>query len=243
MSGMQLDEYPERSKATATMARTATPRARPRRTHRRDLGTLVMETALALAEERGWPAVRLHDVAERLGVPPNRILERYRDLDGVADAWFRCGWEAMIAPKDPSFAEQPAKQRIETCLLAWFDVLAPHRRVTVEMLRGKMHLSHPHHWVPMIFNLSRTIHWLREAAMLPATYGTRRAQMEEVGLTGLFLVSLLVWARDDTPRQRRTRQFLRRKLNRADRLMTLLWGQGQSPAKERTNGGEVSGGR
>lgn len=183
---------------------------------------------MALGEERGWSAVRLHDVAARLDIPPNRVLEHYRDLDGVADAWFRRAWEAMLAPKAASFAARPAKQRIEACLLAWFDALAPHRRVTAEMLRGKMHLPHPHHWVPMIFNLSRTIQWLREAALLPAVYGTRRAQMEEVGLTGLFLATLLVWTRDETPGQERTRKILRRRLDRADRLMTRLWGPGRS---------------
>src|SRR5215207_4124454 len=74
------------------------------------------------------------------------------------------------------------------------------------------HLSHPHHWVPMIFSLSRTIQWLREAAQLSAVYGTRRAQREEVGLTALFLGALMIWTRDETASQARTRRFLRREL-------------------------------
>jgi hypothetical protein len=64
----------------------------------------------------------------------------------------------------------------------------------------------------MVFNLSRTIHWLREAAQLPAVYGTRRAQREEVGLTAVFLGALLVWTRDETAGQQRTKAFLRREL-------------------------------
>ena len=177
------------------MARTASTRSRSGKSRKRDVALDIVEAALGLAEERGWPAVRMHDIAEELGVPPGRVLEHYRDLDSVANGWFRRGLEAMIAPKQPDFGAQPAKRRIETCLLAWFDALAPHRRVTVEMLKGKMHIPHPHHWAPGIFDLSRTIHWLREAAMLPAGYGTRRAQMEEIGLTSLFLATLLVWAR------------------------------------------------
>ena len=94
-----------------------------------------------------------------------------------------------------------------------------------------MHIPHPHHWAPGIFDLSRTIHWLREAAMLPAGYGTRRAQMEEIGLTSLFLATLLVWARDGTPGQIRTRRFLRRQLDRADRAMTSLWGPAPPPGQ------------
>ncbi len=213
------------------MARAAPTQSRPGKSRKRDLPADIVEAALGLAEERGWPAVRMHDIAGRLGVPPGRVLEHHRDLDSVANGWLRRGLEAMIAPKGPDFAAQPAKRRIETCLLAWFDALAPHRRVTVEMLKGKMHIPHPHHWVPAIFDLSRTIHWLREAAMLPAGYGTRRAQMEEIGLTSLFLATLLVWARDDTSGQIRTRRFLRRQLDRADRAMTSLWGPAPPPGR------------
>jgi hypothetical protein len=84
--------------------------------------------------------------------------------------------------------------------------------VAAQMLRGKMHLPHPHHWVPMIFNLSRVIHWLREAAQLPARYGTRRASREEITLTAVFVATLLVWTRDNSLGQERTRTFLRNEL-------------------------------
>jgi AcrR family transcriptional regulator len=178
-----------------------------------ELRERIVDAALALAEEKGsWSAVRLHDVAERLSVPTPYILDHYRDLDAVADAWFRRGLEAMVAPKAPGFLDHPEWRRIEICLTAWFDALAAHRRVSAQMLRGKLHLSHPHHWVPMVFSLSRLIQWLREAAQLPAVYGTPRAQREEVGLTALFIGALLIWTGDETAGQQRTRSFLRREL-------------------------------
>jgi hypothetical protein len=81
----------------------------------------------------------------------------------------------------------------------------------------------------MVFDLSRTIHLLREAALLEARYGSRRANMEEVGLTWLFLATLAVWTRDPTAGQARTRRFLRRRLREADRAMTTIWGRGRPP--------------
>ena len=178
-----------------------------------DLRGRILDAALTIAEEKGrWSAVRLHDVADRLSVPPSRVLDYYHDLDAVADAWFLRGLKAMAGPKPPDFLEQPEWRRIEFCLLAWFDTLAAHRRASAQMLRGKLHLSHPHHWVPMVFSLSRTIQWLREAAQLPAEYGSRQAQREEVGLTALFVGALLIWTRDDSVGQKRTKQFLRREL-------------------------------
>jgi hypothetical protein len=56
------------------------------------------------------------------------------------------------------------------------------------------------------------IHWLREAAQLPAPYGTRRASREEITLTAVFVATLLVWATDDSVGQERTRTFLRNEL-------------------------------
>ena len=178
-----------------------------------DLSERIVDTAIAIAEEKGrWSAVRLHDVADRLSIPATQVLDHYRDLDGVADAWFRRGLRAMVEAKPADFMKNPEWRRIELCLLAWFDTLSEHRRVSAQMLRGKLHPSHPHHWVPMVFNLSRTIQWLREAAQLPAEYGTQKAEREEIGLTALFVGALLMWTRDDSFGQERTKQFLRGEL-------------------------------
>ena len=84
------------------------------------------------------------------------------------------------------------------------------------MIGAKLHPSHPHHWVPMVFSLSRLIHWALEAARLD-TRGLPR-QAEEVGLTLVFPSALFVWVDDASPGQRRTRAFLRRNLGWLDRL-------------------------
>lgn len=187
-----------------------------------DLAARVLEAALAAAAESGWDAVRLVDVAARLKLSAGDVLGVYRDKDAVADAWFRRGLEAMLADRPADFADLPPDRRLEHCMLAWFDALAPYHLVTVEMLRGKLQPGHPHHWLPLPFSLSRTIHWLREAAQLPAVYGTRRAQLEEIGLSALFLATLAVWSRDRSEGQQRTRDFLRRRLQQADRLLGRL---------------------
>lgn len=218
------------------MAKTAKAARSKSRGRTVTLAERILETALEIAEERSWRAVRLVDVAARLDVPAHEILQHYRDLNSVADAWFLRGWQAMLAPKPAGFEDLPARERIEICMLAWFDRMAEHHGVTVQMLRGKLHLSHLHHWVPMVFDLSRTIHWLREAAMLPATYGSRRADMEEVGLTTLFLATLAVWSTDRSEGQERTRRFLRRRLHAADRAMVRIWGHGRPREAEYAEG-------
>lgn len=172
----------------------------------------IVDETLALAAEVGWDGVRLRIVAERLGVPLTAVLERFRDLDAVANAFFRRGWEAMLRPPPTGFADMTAGERTALVLMRWFEALAPHRAVAAQMIAAKLHPSHPHHWVPAIFNLSRTIHWLRDAAMLDA-HGLRR-QGEEICLTALFLAALAVWTRDDSPDLERTRGFVLRRLSR-----------------------------
>lgn len=176
----------------------------------------ILDETLRLADEVGWDGVRLRIVAERLGIGLDEVRREYRDLDAVADAWFRRAHLAMVAAP-PAAESAPPPDRIERLLFAWFDALEPYRRVTGEMLAGKLYPSHPHHWVPLVFNLSRTIHWLRDAAGLDAT--GRRRQIEEIGLSILFVATLRVWLSDETADHDRTRRFLRRWLDTSDRIL------------------------
>ncbi|MGF1639376.1 MAG: hypothetical protein ACFCUO_00340 [Rhodospirillales bacterium] len=187
------------------------------------LAARIVETAIAMAEEEGWDNVRLRRVADAVGITLADLGRHFRDQDAIADAWFGSARAAMLAPLEPDLAALPPRERLKILIWRWFDALAPHREVTVQMLRTKMWPAHPHHWVPMIFNLSRTIQWLRDAAGLDA--GGRRRQVEEVGLSGLFLATLAVWARDDTLGQERTRRFLDRRLAHAELLMGVAFGR------------------
>lgn len=196
-------------------------RSKPAKTPPPAVAERILQAALARAEREGWSNLRLRELAAGLGISLADLQAHYRDADAIADAWFRRGWAAMLAPVPEGFADLPAAERLELILLRWFDALAPHRRVTGEMLGAKLYPSHPHHWVPMVFNLSRTIHWLRDAAGLDAA--GRRRQLEEVGLTLLFLATLRDWVRDDSPDQERTKAALRRRLKGGDRLMARLY--------------------
>lgn len=196
-------------------------RARKAKGSSSDLSERIVKAAIELAEDAGWENVRLYDVAARLGVPLAEVAGLYRDLDAVANAWFGRARAAMLAPPPPEFEQLPPRERLEMLMLRWFDALAPHREVTAQMLAVKMWPFHPHHWVPMIFELSRTILWLRDAAILDAE--PPRRQIEEVALSGLFLATLAVWTRDETVGQERTRRFLERRLNTADQIMARVF--------------------
>jgi AcrR family transcriptional regulator len=177
----------------------------------------ILDAAVAVAEEdAGWYDLRLHLVARRLDLPLATVLDHFRDADAIADAWFARALRAMLREPEPGFDALPPSGRVHAVLMRWFDAQAAHRRVVGSMIGAKLHPSHPHHWVPMVFSLSRLIHWVLEAARLDARGLPRQA--EEVGLTLLFLRALRVWLDDRSPGQERTRAFLRRNLGWLDRL-------------------------
>ncbi len=179
-----------------------------------DLHDRIIDAALDLAERHGWDTVRLHDVAEWLGIGLDTIAANFDDRDAIADAWFARASAAMLAPTTEGFAAEPAHHRLYLLLCRWLDALAPHRRVTVEMLKIKLWPFHPHHWGPLPFELSRIVLWWRDAARLDAP--PPRREIEEIALTWLFLGTLAVWSRDDSDGQTRTRRFLARRLADVD---------------------------
>jgi AcrR family transcriptional regulator len=180
----------------------------------------IVDTALELAEEHGWANVRLYQVAERAGFSLAEVGAEFRDQDAIANAWFARALAALESLPAAAVADRPPPERLHTAMMRWFDALAPHREVTVAMLEAKLYLSHPHHWAPLIFDLSRLVHWFLDAARIAST--GRARQLAEIGLTAIFLAGLRVWRRDDTVGQERTRGYVRQRLTAADRWMSRL---------------------
>jgi AcrR family transcriptional regulator len=181
---------------------------------------LVVDAALAIAAEEGWERLRLHAVADRTGLPLAEIGRRFRDVDAVANAWFGQARHALLAMEVDELAGRAADERVALALGVWLDSLAPHRRLAGEVLRHKLHPSHPHHWVPMVFDLSRLVHDLLDVARVAGSGRLRQAQ--EVGLTAIALLTLADWLRDDSPAQERSKRRLGRRLAIAGRLARWL---------------------
>lgn len=180
----------------------------------------ILDAALALAEQRGWDAVHLHDVAQALGVPLADVARHYNTKDELVEAWFDRADAALLAvAESPDWMELTARQRLHAAFFAWLDGLAPHRRTTAHMLRYKFQPEHLHLQAQGAVRISRTVQWIREVARLPAV-GWRR-EAEEAVLTSIYLATFARWLADDSPRTGRTRDFLDGLLAAAER--TARW--------------------
>lgn len=189
------------------------PRAEPKAS----VSDRIIDGTLELAAECGWQDLRLHDVARHLDLPLGEIGRHFRDLDAIANAWFARAEAKVRDLSTDDLVDLVPPDRLHQAMTRWFDALARHRRVTGQMLQAKLYPSHPHHWVPMIFDLSRLIHWFLDAARIEST--GRRRQWAEIGLTFIFLATLRDWLRDESDEQARTRRNLRRRLESADRWL------------------------
>ncbi len=171
----------------------------------------VLDAALTLAGERGWSEIHLHEVADRMGLPLAEIGRLFPDKDAIGNRLFARAGGAMLALRDDAgFRGLPAQERIYRAIAAWFAALGPHRATARDILLYKLAPSHLHHQAALVVALSRTVQWIREAALLPATGRGRRR--EETRLTLLFATTLLSWFADSSPEQERTHARLRRRL-------------------------------
>ena len=181
----------------------------------------ILAAALNRAEAEGWQNIRLHDIADDLGTTLTIVREHFHDQDAIANAWFSKSLDAMLAPTEKGFRDLPPKERLFLIVMRWLDAMAAHKGVTVQMIQTKLYPGHPHHWGPLVFNLSRLVHWIREAALLDAR--GRQRQVEEIGLTTLVLTTLGVWGTDQSEDQDRTKRFIRNRLETADRVMSRVF--------------------
>lgn len=183
----------------------------------------IVDTALELAEQSSWEAVRLHDIADRQGVSLDTIRQCFREKEDIVDAWFDRADRAMLeAAAAGDFTGLSPRQRLHRLIMTWLEALAPHRHVTRQMIYGKLEPGHIHIQIPGLLRISRTVQWLREAAQRDATY-MRRA-LEETGLTTIYLLTFVCWMHDDSANFDRTRRFLDRRLAQAEYLDRLVYG-------------------
>ena len=182
----------------------------------------------------------------RAGVPLSEVGQRFRDVDAVANAWFRRARLAMFEVPADELKGLTADERLARVLERWLDTLAAHRRVTGEMLGAKLYPSHPHHWLPMIFDLSRLVQDPLDAARVEGHGRVRQAQ--ESGLTLVVLATLRDWLQDASSGQQRSKARLRRMLHRGGQMLACLGRAGvrgyRRPDAERrmTDGGAQGAG-
>lgn len=183
----------------------------------------IVDAALRVGERDGWERLRLHQVAAECDAGLDDIRRHFPEKDDIIDAWFDRADQAMLRQFDRGALDGLSpRERIRTSILTWLDTLAPHHRVTREMIAHKLEFGHIHVQFPAILRISRTVQWIREAALLDAPL-PRRA-LEETAMTALFVKVFLCWLYDHPPGFTRSHRWLDRGLDVLETAARLVPG-------------------
>ena len=181
----------------------------------------ILQTALDMAEADSWESLHLFAVAQRLNISLDQIRQHYQQKDDLVEAWFDCADRAVLTiDPEPEFLNLSENERLKKVIMTWLQTLAPHRRLTGEMLRYKFEFGHIHLQTLGIMRISRTVQWFREAALVDST--NFRRILEETGTTGIYIMTFRKWLNDTSTDSKNTREFLASKLNKAERCATQM---------------------
>ncbi|MEW8505781.1 MAG: TetR family transcriptional regulator [Candidatus Thiodiazotropha sp.] len=206
--------------ATAIM-KTHNPSHAPTEQAVDPLAERILDTAVRLAEERSWESVRLHHVADEMGMDLEVIHHFYRQKDDLVEAWYDRADRAMLADAAlPDYLSLTTRERLHRSIMCWLMSMQRHRRVTRDMLMYKFELGHIHLQVLGLLRISRTVQWMLESAHRDAVHLRRVA--EEIGLTNIYLASFAHWLFDNSTEAEKTRRLLDRLLGRAEAVTRLL---------------------
>jgi AcrR family transcriptional regulator len=201
-----------------------------------DLAARILDTAIALAEERSWESIRLHEVAAAAGISLDDIRRHFREKDELIDAWFDRADAAMLGlAAEPEMGELSARQRLRRLVLGWLDALEPHHRVTRQMILAKCEPGHFHIQIPALMRISRTVQWMREGALLQD--GSVRRAIAETVTTSIYLATFVCWLSDDTVGSQRAVRLLDRLLCAAEQAALAIPGfatTGTAPRRDDT---------
>ena len=187
---------------------------------RADIKQRILDSAIKLAEERSWEEIRLSDIATDLDISLFEIQQHFRQKDDLVEAWFDRADQAILQLSPEELGEMKLTDRLHMIIFTWLDTLAEHKTITREMLWYKLEPLHIHLQIQGLLRISRTVQWMQELAGLKAQYIKRIT--EEIGLTSIYLCTFLYWLQDTSAEQKRTRSFLKRKLNRIENCCCRL---------------------
>jgi ubiquinone biosynthesis protein COQ9 len=177
----------------------------------------ILDKALEQAEATSWEQLHLHAVAEVLNITLDDIRQFFPQKDDLVEAWFDRADRALLsAAHSEDFLDLTLDGRLFQVIVCWLDTLAPHRRLTREMLAYKFEFGHVHLQALGIMRISRTVQWFREAACHDST-GLQRI-IDECALTTIYLATFACWLFDDSTSQRKSKDALNTALHQSHRI-------------------------
>ncbi|MGE0716122.1 MAG: TetR family transcriptional regulator [Alphaproteobacteria bacterium] len=180
----------------------------------------VVESAMALAAERGWRRVALADIAAAAGVPLADLHPRFPAKTAILAEISRRADIAAAAAAEEAAGER-ARDRLFDVVMRRFEALGPYRsglRAVLRDLRGD-----PLAGLAAAPQLARSMRWMLEAAGLDTAGLAGMARVKALGAA--YAATIPVWLEDESPDLSATMARLDRMLRRLDGWTRLFGGE------------------
>ncbi len=178
----------------------------------------VIKAAMALAAERRWRAVTLTDIADGAGVSLSQLHAVFSSKGAILRAFSDKIDAVVLEGTDDEARDEPINDRLLDVLVRRLEALQDYKPAIGSILRDT--LADPAAALCGGPRLLRSMAWSLEAAGV-ASSGVR-GRLRTKGLAAIYLSTLYVWLRDDSPDLGRTLAHLDRALRRAERLAMTI---------------------
>lgn len=183
-----------------------------------DTKNRAVKAALQLSAEKGWAETSLYEIAEQADIPMNELFELFEDRHDVLVAYGRyLDKRVMDAFPQVDMSLSP-RDRLFDILMERFDILNEEREGVISILKSfcfdpkEALISFPH--------LGRSMNWMLEASGINA-HGLGGC-LKILGITGVYLKTLKIWMKDDSPDMSKTMAALDKNLGHGESLGKML---------------------
>jgi AcrR family transcriptional regulator len=195
----------------------------------------LIETALRLAAERGWHDLSLAEIAEAAGLPLGKAYQVFSSKQAILEGFAR-GIDAEVLAdetmeQDWGQDESSARDRLFDVMMRRFDALQPYKAGLGNILYDQA--RDPLAALCGLQQLLRSMAAMLEAARISSS-GVK-GLIRTKGLAAIYLATLRIWLRDDSPDMAKTMASLDGHLRRVEALAGRLGGRraaaGESPGE------------
>ncbi|GAA3918293.1 TetR/AcrR family transcriptional regulator [Litoribacillus peritrichatus] len=185
----------------------------------------IIDQAILLAQKSSWESFSLSELAIEANCSLADIKSIYRSKDDMVEAFFNRADNAMLSlSSDSKYQALSSDDRLITCIMTWFEYLAPYRPIIKEMMAYKLEPGHFHLQAHGITRVSRTVQWFLEVSN--RNYSGLKRVADEVATTSAYLTSFAHFLFDDSDNFKDTRSLLNSLIKRIDQGHHLFFPSG-----------------
>ncbi len=173
----------------------------------------VTEALMALAAEKDWDAISLHEIAAHANIPLSELRQKFASKRQILAAFIRQIDDQVLHKFDGSKADESPRERLFDVIMTRFEILAPYKK-GLQNIYDHTRLS-PSLSARLLADMLNSHYWMLAASGINAEglHGFWRVP----GIMGIYAAVFPIWLEDEDPGLAKTMAALDRRLARAER--------------------------